>query len=293
MSSPQPGILERIPRAARYLSFDLRDGERVAEALRRLAKAADGKTCVVGLGEPALGALGHSIEGLRPFPRYFGPGFEVPATQSGLWCWLRGEDRGELVLRSREIQHLLAGGFDIAGVIDAFRYGTGRDLTGYEDGTENPKGKKAVDAAISDAGKAGLRGSSFVAVQQWVHDLERFNSMPAKRQDDAIGRRRRDNKELAGAPASAHVKRTAQESFHPEAFVLRRSMPWADATGAGFVFVAFGRSLDAFEAQLKRMAGAEDGIADALFTFTKPVTGAYYWCPPTRNRRLDLRAIGL
>jgi putative iron-dependent peroxidase len=293
MSLPQPGILERIPRAARYLSFDLRDGERVAEALRALAKAADGKACVVGLGEPALGALGHSIEGLRPFPRYFGPGFEVPSTQTALWCWLRGDDRGELVLRSLEIQHLLAGGFDITGVTDAFRYGTGRDLTGYEDGTENPKGRKAVAAAVSDNPKTGMRGSSFVAVQQWVHDLDRFNAMSAKQQDETIGRRKRDNKELPDAPASAHVKRSEQESFHPGAFVLRRSMPWADASGAGFLFVAFGRSLDAFEAQLKRMAGAEDGIADALFTFTHPVTGAYYWCPPVRNRRLDLRAVGL
>ena len=70
-------------------------------------------------------------------------------------------------------------------------------------------------------------------------------------------------------------------------------MPWADTTQAGLVFVAFGKSLDAFDAQLKRMAGAEDGIVDALFTFTRPVTGAYYWCPPVRGNKLDLRAIGL
>jgi len=117
--------------------------------------------------------------------------------------------------------------------------------------------------------------------------------MPHKDQDNAIGRRKRDNKELDNAPSSAHVKRTAQESFTPEAFLLRRSMPWADTTRAGLVFVAFGRSLDAFEAQLRRMAGAEDGIVDALFTFTRPVTGAYYWCPPLRKGRLDLRAVGL
>jgi putative iron-dependent peroxidase len=41
------------------------------------------------------------------------------------------------------------------------------------------------------------------------------------------------------------------------------------------------------------MVGAEDGTADALFTFTRPVTGAYFWCPPVKNARLDLRAIGL
>jgi putative iron-dependent peroxidase len=130
-------------------------------------------------------------------------------------------------------------------------------------------------------------------VQQWVHDLDKFAAMPRKKQDDSIGRRKSDNKELGNAPPSAHVKRTAQESFSPEAFVLRRSMPWVDARQAGLVFVAFGKSVDAFEAQLKRMAGAEDGTVDALFTFTRPVTGAYFWCPPVKNGRLDLRAIGL
>jgi putative iron-dependent peroxidase len=59
------------------------------------------------------------------------------------------------------------------------------------------------------------------------------------------------------------------------------------------VFVAFGRSFDAFEAQWRRMTGAEDGIVDALFGFTRPVTGAYFWCPPMAGDTLDLRAIGL
>ncbi|HYU70983.1 MAG TPA: hypothetical protein VEL09_16840 [Burkholderiales bacterium] len=67
----------------------------------------------------------------------------------------------------------------------------------------------------------------------------------------------------------------------------------ARPTRAGLVFVAFGKSLDAFEAQLKRMVGAEDGTTDALFTFTRPVTGVYLWCPPVKRKRLDLRAIGL
>ena len=70
-------------------------------------------------------------------------------------------------------------------------------------------------------------------------------------------------------------------------------MPWADATRAGLVFVAFGKSIDAFEALLKRMAGVEDGTVDALFTFTRPVTGSYFLCPPIKGRQLDLRAIGL
>ena len=58
--------------------------------------------------------------------------------------------------------------------------------------------------------------------------------------------------------------------------------------------LAFGRSLDAFEAQLRRMCGEDDGVTDALFRFTRPVTGGAFWCPPlTGEGRLDLSAIGL
>jgi putative iron-dependent peroxidase len=136
-----------------------------------------------------------------------------------------------------------------------------------------------------------LDGSSFVAVQRWVHQFGRFEAMSADQQDRSIGRHRVGNAEIDDAPPSAHVKRTAQESFSPPAFVVRRSMPWAGGLDSGLMFVAFGRSLDAFEAQLRRMLGQEDGIIDALFRFTRPVTGAYYWCPPLADGRLDLRAL--
>ena len=37
------------------------------------------------------------------------------------------------------------------------------------------------------------------------------------------------------------------------------------------------------------MMGLDDGITDALFTFSRPVRGGYYWCPPITGDRLDLR----
>jgi putative iron-dependent peroxidase len=40
------------------------------------------------------------------------------------------------------------------------------------------------------------------------------------------------------------------------------------------------------------MVGAEDGTPDALFRFTRPIAGAYYWCPPVKDGRLDLSALG-
>lgn len=293
MANFQAGILEPIPALARHLFFSLSPESDPREALCELAAFADGDTVLVGLGHSLIRALDTEIAGLKSFPAHTGKGFDVPSTPQALWCWLRGDDRGELVHLTHALRNILEPDLVLEQVIDAFEYGDMQDLTGYEDGTENPKDAAAVTAAIVSHGRPGLDGSSFAAVQQWVHDLEQFFSHPQAEQDNIFGRRKVDNSELATAPVSAHVKRTAQESFEPEAFVVRRSMPWADAAQEGLVFLAFGRSVAAFEAQLNRMVGAEDGIADALFRFTHPVTGSYFWCPPLAGKTLDLRAIGI
>jgi putative iron-dependent peroxidase len=293
MTEMQTGILAAVPALGRYLSFAAQPQGDPRAALRALSELADGQHMVVGLGESLVRALGRDIAGLRGFAGAVGPGLDVPSTPAALWVWLRGDDRGDLVHRTRAVLAAVDGALLLEQLIDSFRHGNGLDLSGYEDGTENPTGDAALQAACVAGQGAGLDGGSFVAVQQWLHDLGRFDAMSPRQQDDAVGRRRSDNLELEDAPPSAHVKRTAQESFEPEAFMLRRSMPWADGLRCGLVFVAFGKSFDAFEVQLQRMVGAEDGITDALFGFTRPITGAYFWCPPLRDGRLDLRALGL
>ena len=293
MSDAQTGILDAIPPVARYLSYGLRPQAELPPALRALQQQADGRRLVLGFGASLVQRLGRQVPGLHTYAAGTAAGLDLPATPAALWCWLRGDDRGDLLRQSRELEAALAGSFHLEQAIDAFKHGSGRDLSGYEDGTENPSGDAARQAALMAGQGAGIDGSSFVAVQPWLHDFASFDAMSPPQQDDAIGRRRSDNEELDDAPPSAHVKRTAQESFDPEAFVLRRSMPWSDASRCGLVFVAFGRSFDAFEAQWRRMCGLEDGIVDALFRFTRPVGGAYFWCPPMHHGRLDLRALGL
>jgi len=292
MKNIQAGMLAPVPGLARYLTFSLKPDTDPAGALKQLSGVVDGDHVVIGLGLPLVLAMDGHIPELRNFPNAVGPGIEIPSTSGSLWCWLRGEDRGELLHQTRTLSDRLASAFRLEQTVDAFRYGPGLDLTGYEDGTENPIDEAALDAGIVQAQGPGLDGSSFVAVQQWVHDLNRFQAMSTQEQDNAIGRRKSDNEEIAEAPISAHVKRTAQETFNPEAFILRRSMPWADAAQEGLMFVAFGKSFDAFEAQLNRMIGAEDDVTDALFKFTRPVSGSYYWCPPVaQDGGLDLSVL--
>ena len=293
MTTTQAGILQDLPRVARYLSFEVADASAIPAALRRLREQINGDTVVLGLGASTVAAVGAQVTGLRPFPDLKAK-VVVPTTPTALWCWLHSSDetdQGHLLHLSRQIEQAAAPAFKLVDVTDAFSHGAGRDLSGYEDGTENPEEPGPV-ALVSGAG-VGLDGSSLVAVQKWVHKLDVLANMPQHAKDHTIGRRQSDNEELDDAPVSAHVKRTAQESFEPEAFVWRRSMPWAAGQAGGLMFVAFGRTLDAFEAQMRRMAGLEDGTIDALFNISEPVSGAYLWCPPVRAGRLDLSALNL
>lgn len=285
--SAQPAILRPQNRFARYLTARRRFGVSVANILESLTNLEVDDELVVGLGPGMTRLLGIDRPELRSFPAMSGVGVEVPSTQSDLWIWVNCNAPGVATIRAEALCDALSKSFLFAAPVDGFKHGDtesglGRDLTGYEDGTENPQGEDAQSAALA------ADGSSFVAVQTWQHDLARFRSFSQDEQDLMIGRRRSDNEELGEAPASAHVKRTAQESFDPEAFVLRRSLPWAGPAGEGLMFVAFGKTFDAYEAQMRRMAGLDDGIVDACFEFSWPMSGGYYWCPPLIDGRLRL-----
>jgi putative iron-dependent peroxidase len=265
MSDCQIAVLQDVPAVGRYVYFSLvhRQIDAVRQSLRQLCALTDGIQMLVGIGPELVQLLGADVPGLHGFKALSGLGVAVPATPAALCCWLRGEDAGVLLHLTRQLQRVLAPGFRQEQVIDAFRYGRGLD------------------------------GSSFMTVQQWVHDLDAFEGMTGQAQDHTVGRSRVSNDELDDAPASAHVKRTAQESFSPAAYVLRRSMSWTCGAQSGLVFVAFGHSFDAFEVLMRHMVGLDDGVVDALFDISRPVTGANFWCPPMHRGHLDLRQLGL
>ncbi|TNF27031.1 MAG: Dyp-type peroxidase [Deltaproteobacteria bacterium] len=287
--SCQAAILSAVPPHAIFVFAELAAGADPLEAAAQLAAASHPDHLVVGLGSTFLAALGADIPGMRPFPALVGPGVSMPRTPSALVLRISGVDPGEVLHRERAVLAALSA-FTVVDRVAGFMYGPSLDLTGYEDGTENPDTDDAPAVALLDGHGPGLDGGSVLAVQRWVHDLDAFGAMSRHAQDHTFGRERDGNAEIEDAPESAHVKRTAQEDFDPEAFLWRRSMPWRDQRGQGLVFVSFSATMDPFEAQCRRMVGEDDGIVDALFSFTRPVTGGAWWCPPVADGRLDLRA---
>ncbi len=292
IAKSQPSVLAICPPIGRSMAFRLMPDADMRASLSRLRLGLTLDAGVVGLGEPLIRALERNIPGLSTFPALSGAAAVVPSTQQALWVFLRGQDPGVLFDETSRLQDLIHPAFELHDLMDTFVYAGGRDLTGYEDGTENPREDAAVNAALV-SGVPGIAGSSFVAVQRWIHDLKHFNAYSGHQRDDIIGRRQDTNEELADAPQSSHVKRTAQESYTPAAFMVRRSMPWAVASEQGLEFIAYVESLDRFDRMLRRMMGLDDGIVDALFKFSRAVTGGYYWCPPVKDGWLDLSYLGM
>ncbi len=285
----QPGILAPVTPHFRFLHFDIKREDQVNASLQRLQDT-EWQHDVVGVGPELVARLGATVPGLRPFPQFSGSKVALPINQHALLYILRDQERSALMDRTHDVERLLSPGFFLRDCEDAFKYKEGRDFSGYEDGTENPE-DRAEEVALIRGGGPGIDGGSMLALQIFIHDLPALFERDPQAQDHIIGRSRIDNEELDDAPETAHVKRAAQESFDPEAFMIRRSVPYTKGLEKGLVFVAYGRSLDAFDAVHKRMVGAEDGLVDALFSFTRPRSGATYFCPPVSDRRLNLSAL--
>jgi putative iron-dependent peroxidase len=291
VSNWQPTILAAPTAAGRFITLGLTGDAQPRDVVGRLGTLTVGEGLVVGIGEPLVRAVGGQIPGLRGFPGISGPGGAFPSTQGAVWLFVGGTDPGEILHRSRRVTASLGDSVRIDEDLPSFVYSGGRDLTGFEDGTENPKDERASAVAFGAIGDVAFTGGSFVATQRWIHDLGGFERLSQAARNDVIGRDLDSNEELASAPLSAHVKRAAQESYEPNAFLLRRSMPWGDIREHGLYFVAYAATLDPFERILRRMTGLEDGVSDALLTFSRAVTGGYFWCPPVTKARLDLRAL--
>ncbi len=101
-------------------------------------------------------------------------------------------------------------------------------------------------------------------------------------QERAIGRRKRDSKELSdrAKPADAHIARVVIEENGAELEILRQSLPYGTTSEAGLFFIAYTKDLGIPERMLARMLGAAgDGVHDRLMDFTRAVSGAHYFAP--------------
>ena len=134
----------------------------------------------------------HVPAGLAPFATIEGlDGVTLPADQHDIWLWLHASSPDATFDLAQAAALALDGCATVVAEQPGFTYRPSRDLTGFEDGTENPPLDEAVGAAVVPAGEPGA-GGSIVLVQRWVHDLRSFNQLdPPTRSRSSVAPRTR------------------------------------------------------------------------------------------------------
>jgi putative iron-dependent peroxidase len=172
----------------------------------------------------------------------------------------------------------IAESVDVVDETYGFRYLDARDMTGFIDGTENPKEEQRREVAIVPEGE--FAGGSYVMVQRFVHNLPAWNRLNMAAQEKVIGRTKPDSVELDKVPAASHVGRVDIKEEGKGLKIVRHSLPYGSASGEhGLLFIAYCQTLHNFKVMLESMYGVTDGKTDQLLRFTRAVTGAYFFAP--------------
>lgn len=293
MHVAQSGIFALGTGSHSYLEFDLRAPDAPDDALRLVQLIAD-------LGEPRMTTGGvNLVVGFRPslwasVAPFAAPegvtdfeepvrgidGFTMPVTQHDLWVWAASHAYDTVYDVAREAVTALAPVAHLATEIAGWTYKDSRDLTGFIDGTKNPSLADAPEVALIGDGAKGA-GGSVLLIQQWVHDAAAFEALSQEEQEKVIGRTKQASVELPEEVSgqTSHVSRTTIEVNGVEEHIFRRNSPFGTATSHGTMFIGFSSDQRRLTRMLRRMAGAEDGIRDALTLYTTPITGAYYFVP--------------
>jgi putative iron-dependent peroxidase len=303
MPEPQGGILPEPSPNALFLILRVtnpaENGEPVARVAsgvpaltRKLAATDPGAklVCTASFGPEFWDTIspGKRPLGLRPFRALDVGGRRAPNTGGDLLLHILSKRRDLCFELAMRIMEPLRDRVEVMDEVHGFRYLDSRDLTGFIDGTENPRGKRRGAVALIGPEDPDFAGGSFVFTQRYVHDLRRWTALPPREQEKVIGRRKRDSKELSDRtrPPTSHISRVVIEEEGEELEIVRHSFPYGSVSEAGLFFIAYNRNLDTFEKMLSRMLGAaRDGLHDHLMDYSRAVTGATFFAPSLKALR--------
>ncbi len=245
-----------------------------------------GLTCVVGFGSEAwtrlLGSSRpaelHSFREIRSGSRH------AVSTPGDILFHIRAKRLDLCFELAAQIMDGLGDAVAVADEVQGFRYFDDRDVIGFVDGTENPRGDAAREAAIVGNEDPFFAGGSYVIVQKYLHDMKGWNALPVEEQERIIGRRKLSDIELSDTekPAFAHNALTNIVENGKELKILRDNMPFGRPGHGEFgtYFIGYSRTPRVTETMLQNMfVGDPPGNYDRLLNFSRPVTGSLFFVP--------------
>jgi putative iron-dependent peroxidase len=245
-----------------------------------------GLSCVVGFGSDAwdrIFGLPRPAE-LHPFREIRSGRRHAVSTPGDLLFHIRAKRMDLCFEVAMQIMARLGAAVAQVDEVQGFRYFDDRDLLGFVDGTENPRGQAVVEAVLVGDEDPGFAGGSYVIVQKYLHNLDGWNALPTEAQERIIGRTKLSDIELDDSikPTSAHNALTTIVENGEEIKILRDNMPFGRAAAGEFgtYFIGYSRSPRTIEQMLNNMfIGRPPGNYDRILDFSRAVTGGLFFAP--------------
>jgi len=245
-----------------------------------------GLSCVMGFGSEAWDRLFGTPRPaeLHPFREIRSGGRHAVATPGDLLFHIRAKRMDLCFELATQIMARLGDAVSAVDEVHGFRYFDDRDLIGFVDGTENPRGQEAIDAVVIGDEDAAFAGGSYVIVQKYLHDMAGWDALSTEAQERIIGRKKLSDIELDAAvkPSSSHSSLTTIEQNGVEVKILRDNMPFGRPTQGEFgtYFIGYSKSPSTTELMLQNMfIGRPPGNYDRLLDFSRAVTGNLFFVP--------------
>ncbi|RXH57610.1 Dyp-type peroxidase [Granulicella sibirica] len=245
-----------------------------------------GLTCIASFGSDVWDKLfGRTRPAeLHPFREFRSGERYAPATPGDVLFHIRAGRMDICFELATQIMEQIGDAVTVADEVQGFRYFEDRDLIGFVDGTENPRGNLALESALVGDEDAAFAGGSYVIVQKYFHDMKAWNALSTEAQERIIGRKKLTDIELDDAtkPASAHTALTVIEENGKELKILRDNMPFGQPGRGEFgtYFIGYSRTPRVTELMLENMfIGRPPGNYDKLLDFSKAVTGGLFFAP--------------
>src|ERR1700723_2921603 len=288
-----------LTRAAVFLVVALKPGSDNVATVRsfcgdiaKLVRAVEfrdleaGLSCVVGFGSEAWDRIFGSPRPaeLHPFKEIRSGGRNAVATLGDLLFHIRAKRTDLCFELATQIMTRLGDAVAPVDEVHGFRYFDDRDLIGFVDGTENPRGQEAIDAVTVGAEDAQFEGGTYVIVQKYLHDMAGWEKLSTEAQERIIGRKKLSDIELDEAvkPTCSHSSLTTIEQNGVEVKILRDNMPFGRPTQGEFgtYFIGYSKSPSTMELMLQNMfVGRPPGNYDRLLDFSRAVTGNLFFVP--------------
>jgi putative iron-dependent peroxidase len=245
-----------------------------------------GLSCVMGIGSDAWDQLFgeprpaelHPFREIKAGPRH------AVSTPGDLLFHIRAKRMDLCFEMATQIMARLGDAVSAVDEVHGFRYFDDRDLLGFVDGTENPRGEAVIDAALIGEEDAAFVGGSYVIVQKYIHDLDGWNALSTETQERIIGRRKLSDVELDDSikPTSAHNALTTITENGKELQIVRDNMPFGRVGQGeyGTYFIGYCRTPRVTEQMIENMfVGRPPGNHDRLLDFSRAVTGTLFFVP--------------